>query len=153
MRFYAKYSIFFLSLVLFWGCASYVRYSSDIIHEDDDVVSAGIFSMGAVSGPAPEEMMKFRGMASYYADRFHGRKTASGELYDKKELTAAHRTFPFGTKVKVTNLANGNSVIVTITDRGPQKASRIIDVSRAAAELLDMIRDGVVEVEISVVEE
>lgn len=90
-----------------------------------------------------------RGEASYYADKFHGRKTASGEIYKKTEFTAAHRTLPFGTKVKVTNLKNGKSVIVRINDRGPFKKTRIIDLSRAAAEKIDLIRIGVANVEVS----
>lgn len=147
-----KYLVIFTFLLLLAGCASYVRYSSDIRGEEDVIPVDAPINAGENPGTTTEQL-KFRGLASYYADKFHGRKTASGEIYDKNELTAAHRTFPFGTRVKVTNLSNGNSVIVTITDRGPAKASRIIDVSRAAAEILDMIRDGVVEVEISVVED
>lgn len=70
--------------------------------------------------------------ASYYADRFHGRRTASGRVYDKTKLTAAHKSLPFGTKVRVTNEANGKSVIVEITDRGPFVRGREIDLSRKA---------------------
>lgn len=88
------------------------------------------------------------GFASYYGPGFDGRKTASGEVFDKNKLTAAHRTLPFGTVLVVTNLRNGKKVIVTINDRGPHKAGRIIDLSEAAAKEIDMIRDGVVPVEI-----
>lgn len=70
--------------------------------------------------------------ASYYADKFHGRRTASGRVYDKTKLTAAHKSLPFGTKVRVTNEANGKSVIVEITDRGPFVRGREIDLSRKA---------------------
>jgi rare lipoprotein A len=70
--------------------------------------------------------------ASYYADKFHGRKTASGKIFDMNKLTAAHKKLPFGTKVKVTNEANGKSVIVEITDRGPYVKSREIDLSKRA---------------------
>jgi len=70
--------------------------------------------------------------ASYYADKFHGRRTASGKKYDKNGLTAAHKTLPFGTKVKVTNLTNGKVVVVEITDRGPFVKGREIDLSRKA---------------------
>lgn len=91
------------------------------------------------------------GKATYYADSLHGNTTASGEKYDKKKLTAAHRTLPFGTKVKVTNLGNGKSVVVTINDRGPfGKKERIIDLSRAAAEKIDMIHAGVVDVSVQI---
>lgn len=96
---------------------------------------------------------RISGIAAYYADRFHGRKTASGEIYDKTKLTAAHKTLPFGTKVKVINLSNMKSVIVTINDRGPfGDRRRIIDLSRAAAIRLDMIRQGIIEVEIAIME-
>lgn len=94
-----------------------------------------------------------RGGASYYADKFVGRQTASGEVYTHRKLTAAHRTLPFGTRVRVTRLDTGAEVIVRINDRGPFKRSRIIDLSRSAAERLDMIEPGVVQVEIEVLEE
>lgn len=90
-----------------------------------------------------------RGEASYYADKFHGRPTASGEIYNKNDFTAAHRTLPFGTKVKVTNLKNGKSVVVRVNDRGPVKKTRLIDLSRAAAEKIDLIHSGVALVEIT----
>ncbi|WP_018345033.1 septal ring lytic transglycosylase RlpA family protein [Cytophaga aurantiaca] len=91
------------------------------------------------------------GSASYYANKFQGRKTASGEKYDKNKLTAAHRTYAFGTKLKVTNIANGKSVVVTVNDRGPYAKQRLIDLSYAAAKHIDMIKQGVAEVHIEVV--
>ncbi len=92
-----------------------------------------------------------KGQASYYADKFQGRATASGEKYDKKKLTGAHRTLAFGTVVRVTNTANGKSVDITINDRGPFKAGRVVDVSRAAAEKLDMIKAGVINCTVEVI--
>lgn len=92
------------------------------------------------------------GTAAYYSDALHGRKTASGEKYNKNKLTAAHRELPFGTIVKVTNMANKQSVKVRINDRGPfGKNSRIIDLSRKAAEQIDMIRAGVIQVQIEII--
>lgn len=91
-----------------------------------------------------------KGEASYYADKFHGRPTASGEKYNKKAFTAAHKTLPFGTKVRVTNLKNNKSVDVIINDRGPFKAGRIIDLSRAAAEKIGLINNGVAKVTVEV---
>lgn len=88
------------------------------------------------------------GRASFYADRFQGRPTASGEAYDSAALTAAHLKLPFGTKVKVTNLRNQKSVIVTINDRGPHHPKRIIDLSKAAARKLDFIDSGITRVRI-----
>lgn len=94
--------------------------------------------------------MLFRGMASYYGNEFQGRKTANGERYDRNELSAAHRSLPFGTMVRVRNTTNDRSVVVRINDRGPWKETRIMDVSFAAAEALDMTRSGTVPVEVTV---
>lgn len=82
------------------------------------------------------------GTASFYAAKFHGRRTASGQRFDMHALTAAHRTLPFGSKLRVTNTRNGKSVVVTINDRGPFHGSRVLDVSPAAAERLSMVRAG-----------
>ena len=90
------------------------------------------------------------GKASWYGPKFHNKKTASGEKFDMRKLTAAHRTLPFNTIVRVENLKNGRKVDVRINDRGPFIEGRIIDLSRKAAEKLDMIRDGVVMVRIEV---
>jgi rare lipoprotein A len=83
-----------------------------------------------------------RGEAAYYAARFDGRRTASGERFDSRRLTAAHRSLPMGSRVKVTNENNGRTVTVRINDRGPYSRGRIIDLSRAAAARLDMVRNG-----------
>lgn len=90
------------------------------------------------------------GYASYYAHRFHGRRTASGETYDEGKMTAAHRTLPHGTRVRVTNLKNGRNVVVRINDRGPHVRNRLIDVSFAAAEELRFVRQGLARVRIEV---
>lgn len=88
------------------------------------------------------------GKASYYADQFNGRKTASGEKFHNSKMTAAHKTLPFGTKVKVTNLKNGKSVKVKVNDRGPFVAGRIIDLSKKAAKRIDIYKEGVGNVSI-----
>lgn len=88
------------------------------------------------------------GFASFYAESYNGRKTANGEIFHSSDMTAAHKTLPFGTKVRVTNLANGKSVKVRINDRGPYVSGRIIDLTRAAAKKIDMIQAGVVKVKI-----
>lgn len=88
------------------------------------------------------------GKASYYANRFHGRRTASGEHFDRRELTAAHRSLPFGTRVQVTNLDNGRKVVVKINDRGPHTGNRIIDISQAAAREIGLVGRGVGKVRI-----
>ncbi len=91
------------------------------------------------------------GLASYYSDLFHGKPTASGELYDKTKFTAAHKTYAFGTMLKVTRLDNNKSVQVRITDRGPFISGRVVEVSRAAAESLGLIQDGSTRVKVEVV--
>ncbi|MDD2029972.1 septal ring lytic transglycosylase RlpA family protein [Pseudomonas sp. FP1154] len=88
------------------------------------------------------------GVASYYGARHHGKRTASGERFNQHGLTAAHRQLPFGTRVKVTNLKNNDSVVVRINDRGPYTRGRLIDVSRAAAEQLGMLRSGTARVRV-----
>lgn len=102
---------------------------------------------------APQEVVLARGSASYYAAKFDGRRTASGERFSNSEMTAAHRTLPFGSLVRVTNPANGRSVVVRINDRGPFSRGRLIDVSRAAAEELGMVARGHANVELSLIAE
>ncbi len=92
------------------------------------------------------------GIASYYSNDFQGRKTSSGEIFDNSKLTAAHRTYPFGTLVKVTNLATDANVEVRINDRGPVKTERIIDLSLAAAKAIGIDRAGLAKVRIEVLE-
>jgi rare lipoprotein A len=99
--------------------------------------------------PAPSQPSQVEtGLASWYGRRFHGKLTASGEIFNQEKFTAAHRTFPWGSRVKVTNLANGKSVEVRINDRGPFGKGRIIDVSRAAARVLGMVGSGITTVRI-----
>lgn len=92
------------------------------------------------------------GKASFYADKFEGSPTASGEKYRHSKLTAAHKTLPFGTKVRVTNLSNKASVEVVINDRGPYVENRIIDLSRAAAEKLGFVNQGLAEIRLEVID-
>jgi rare lipoprotein A len=88
------------------------------------------------------------GIASYYGKEFHGRKTANGETFDMNAMTAAHRTLPFGTMVRVTNLSNDQSVTVRINDRGPFIKGRIIDLSYGAAKTIDLLSIGQVKLEV-----
>lgn len=104
------------------------------------------------SGPhAPSGRPYEVGIASYYHDNLAGRKTANGEIYDPRKLTAAHKTLPFGTVVEVRAKKSGRRVVVRINDRGPFSKKRVIDLSRAAAEELKMIRAGIIEVELHIV--
>ena len=89
--------------------------------------------------------------ASYYGEAFHGKATACGEVYDMYALTAAHRTLPMGTRLKVTNLKNDRSVIIKINDRGPYIWGRDLDLSVAAAKRLEMVQDGITKVKIEII--
>lgn len=120
------------------GCATAVRFRSS--EASNPVATATVLGS------------RYHGIASYYHDSFHGRRTASGEIFRQDELVAAHPSLPFGTLVRVTNVRNGRSVVVRITDRGPHVAGRILDVSRAAAEQLGMIAEGLAEIEITILE-
>lgn len=92
------------------------------------------------------------GDASFYGAKHHGRRTASGEVFDASDLTAAHRRLPFGTRVRVTNLENGRNVVVEVNDRGPFVRGRIIDLSRAAFRQIADVSDGVVRVRVQVLD-
>jgi rare lipoprotein A len=96
---------------------------------------------------------RLEGTASYYAEEFDGRKTSNGETYDMNALTAAHRTLPFNTKIRVVNLENMKSVVVRVNDRGPFKDDRVIDVSLEAARQLGLIAKGTASVQIEILEQ
>jgi len=135
-----------LALLLFQGCATLQR-SSEIAAPTETTAQP------RPSQPVPAQPMAKKnspveatlpqtGQASWYGAQHQGKQTASGSIYDQASLTAAHATLPFGSKIKVTNLANGKSVEVEITDRGPFAENRIIDLSQAAAKALDIIESG-----------
>jgi rare lipoprotein A len=101
--------------------------------------------------PAPPRVLSAEtGLASWYGYPYHGRPAADGEIYDMESFTAAHRTLPFGTRVRVTNVSNQKAVDVRIIDRGPFVDGRIIDLSHAAAEAIDLIRPGVAQVRLDI---
>ncbi len=129
--------IFLFCLALQWiGCTSMPRYRR-----------------GESSPPVkPGGRFVQIGIASYYAEDFHGKLTASGETFNMYELSAAHKTLPLGTVVRVTNLDNGKSVVVPINDRGPFVKNRIIDLSYGAAKVLGMIGPGTARVRVEVLE-
>ena len=110
---------------------------------------AGCATLGARSRSSDSAEV---GTASFYARKFHGRTTASGVRYDPAKMMAAHRTLPFGTRVRVTNLENHRSVVVTVVDRGPYRRGRVIDLSRGAARELGFVRDGLATVRLEVLE-
>lgn len=112
-------------------------------------VLASAFAVCAISPLAAQsELIKLEAVASYYGAEFNGHPTSSGELFNMNDLTAAHKTLPFGTMLEVTNLENGKKVVVRVNDRGPFAEERELDVSKAAAEILGMITTGTARVSI-----
>lgn len=137
MRVLIYYTCLFITMSLLIGC-----------------VSAPRFTFAKYQGGSGEGTYSIyeEGVASYYADEFHGRTTSNGETFDMNQLTAAHRTLPFNTKVLVTNTLNGKTVTVRINDRGPFVDDRIIDLSLAAARAIDLVGPGTAKVKLQVVE-
>ncbi len=134
---------FFIVLLMVSGCASDVVYKNNT--RPYEVGGNKYYPMATATTGFSES-----GVASWYGKKFHGRKTASGERYNQNAMTAAHKTLPFGTRVRVTNLENKKSVSVVVNDRGPFVKGRIIDVSRAAAKKLGMLDSGTARVRIKV---
>ena len=114
--------------------------------------SLGVFLLAGVPDAEARVQPGYsqQGIASYYHDSLHGRKTASGQIYDKNTPSAAHKTLPLGTKVRVTDKRTGKSIVVKVNDRGPFVKGRIIDLSRSAARELGMIKKGLALVEVEV---
>ncbi len=149
-----KFLVVFLLIFSFVGCSSTIRFTSELnksFNSRNEKVQ--INSPSKINNPFGEEQIgtKYYGVASFYGDEFNGRPTSDGDIYDRNKFTAAHREFPFGTKLKVTNLKNSKFVYVIVNDRGPFVNGRMIDLSYAAAQAIDMIQDGVAEVEIEIV--
>ena len=138
--------------ILATSCTSFVRYTSDNSVDEKVIEKTDTKeNLSDNSGNNLEETGEvINGYASFYHNKFHGRKTASGEIYDKDDFTAAHRSLPFGTKLLVRNLENNKTVVVRVNDRGPFVRGRVLDLSRAAAEEIGMVESGVAEVEIRV---
>jgi rare lipoprotein A (peptidoglycan hydrolase) len=146
-----------LALVLFQGCALLQRPPEIAAPAETPAQPAAPKTAVGVQ-PAPSQLVPVQpadkkspavptklpqtGDASWYGEQHQGKQTASGTIFDQAELTAAHPSLPFGSKIKVTNLANGKSVEVEITDRGPFAGNRIIDLSEAAAKILEIIDSG-----------
>lgn len=166
------------AMLCFWlflhSCASSVRFTSagGIDYrllgttKTSAPVAAETRTRPAVSHEAPADATRvnraettlkpttarFTGVASYYGDEFHGRKTANGERFDQNDFSAAHRTLPFGTMLRVRYLQTDRSVIVRVNDRGPFKENRVLDLSKAAAEELGLVREGTGTVEVVVLQ-
>jgi rare lipoprotein A len=136
-----------LITLLFYNCSSHKRFTRH----------GGSLKKGRATKAQP--VLNIRpgsvfqeGAASFYAHDFHGRKTANGERFNMNDLTAAHKTLPFDTRVKVVNMDNGMSVIVRINDRGPYAKGRIIDLSLGAAKRIELIGPGSARVKLIVIE-
>jgi rare lipoprotein A len=141
-----KYALITLIILALGGCTPAPIYRSGAVSTDPAKESK------LEQGPAKAEPWPLavqQGLASFYGQEFHGRKTASGEIFDMQALTAAHRTLPFGTMVKVTNLKNNLSVTVKINDRGPFVEGRLIDLSQAAAKKIGI--EGVEQVRLEII--
>jgi rare lipoprotein A (peptidoglycan hydrolase) len=127
---------------------------TQVTHEtipSDATIKKASVEAGRQKSSKPVAKHALNGKASWYGPGFHGKKTASGEIYDQRKLTAAHKTLPLGTKARVTNLENGSTVEVEINDRGPFINGRIIDLSRAAAGALGFVELGLAPVQVEVI--
>jgi rare lipoprotein A len=154
----------FLTSLAAHGCATMHAGSNSI--RDQTLVkppaAAGVSPLKTVSTQPGQDSktLEFEteskvhfGEASWYGPGFHGKLTASGEVFDENEFTAAHKTLPLGARVRVTNLKNGNTVDVAINDRGPFVDGRIIDLSKAAAKTLGIIHEGITRVKLELIDE
>jgi rare lipoprotein A len=112
--------------------------------------AAAVPATATAAAPVPAAGAAEKGKLAWYGSKFAGRRTASGEPYNPNAMTMAHKTLPFGTKVKVTNLANQRSVVLRVNDRGPTQPDRVGDVSLGAAQRLGMVRTGVIDAELAV---
>lgn len=143
MRFALKALVVMLISTFMWGCSSVQPKNSPT-------------QSTSTTQPIPNNVDQAgyveTGKASFYGDEHQSKKTASGELYDLKLNTAAHRTLPLGTKIRVTNIENGKSVVVKINDRGPFIKNRILDLSHAAFTSIASSSSGIIEVKIEVIE-
>lgn len=138
MRFAFNALVVILISTLMWGCSSVKPTSGSA----QPATTSSVDRAGYVE----------TGKASFYAHEHQSKKTASGELYDLQQNTAAHRTLPFGTRVRVTNMENGKSVVVKINDRGPFVKNRILDLSQVAFDSIADASSGLIEVKIEVIE-
>jgi rare lipoprotein A len=148
----------FFAILIAFGCSAGLAGTATPGQDNNrnflSTITEAASKVGSFFDPSAESeinknpFLVTRGTASYYADQFHGRKTANGEKFNMHELTAAHRFLPFGTRVKVTNLNNGKDVIVRINDRGPYVKGRIIDLSIGAAREIGIVKSGIVKVKL-----
>lgn len=144
----SRTGIVFLIIVMIGGCTPAPRYTSRQMPTQQKTETA---SIPVEKNPTLSYQKSWTGVASWYGEQFHGKLTANGETYDMHDFTAAHRTLPLGTVVRVTNLDNGKSVEVRVNDRGPYVKGRMIDLSYAAAVKLGYADKGTANVRLTVV--
>jgi rare lipoprotein A len=131
--------------------ATVVALCASAVCAQTGAAAAPASAPAAAAAPATPAAATSSGKLAWYGKKFAGRKTASGEAFNPEALTMAHKTLPFGTRVKITNPTNDKSVTVRVNDRGPAQDDRVGDVSAAAARKLGMVRSGVIDAELSVV--
>ena len=146
-----------LAVLLTSGCSSRPRYRTEPTSSGETTYENGSESEEKAGKTRARTKVSTRcafqvGMSSYYAHKFHGRPTASGEIFDMNGISAAHRELPLGTVIRVTHLDNGRSIVLKVNDRGPFIKGRILDLSLGAARKLDMLEQGVARVRIDIVE-
>jgi len=157
MKFKIIIKYLFLSFI-FYSCSSAPKFTSkNFVPRKANYVKAKTIrdssGFNILNDPGNSNLKTLAteiGIASYYADKFNGKRTANGEIYNMYGLSAAHPTFPLGSLARVTNLKNGKSVIVKINDRMPKRPDRIIDLSLGAAKLLGMVKDGIARVKVEI---
>lgn len=141
--------------IIFSACSSATRYATRDSEESssgkNNEDTAKFINEENIDPDNIQPLATEVGIASYYADKYNGRQTASGEIYNMYGISAAHPSYPMGTIVRVTNLSNNSSLILTINDRMPDFKGRIIDLSLGAARKLDMIQSGIAKVKIDVI--
>ncbi len=143
-------------LTVLCGCASAPRFvekeGKSTSGDHSKAKNSGENGTGRTRPSSGKVLLTLEGVASYYAQDFNGKQAADGEVFDMNDLTAAHRTFPFGTKIRVTNIANNLRVMVRVIDRGPYVEGRIIDLSLGAAKRIELIKSGTTRVRLEVIE-
>ena len=149
---HTKYILIVLLIIgTFFNCSSSPRYKSENFNTKSNFKKKANKIRGS-SKSNKKHRKVIKGVSSYYAEDFHGKLTANGEVYDMYGLTAAHKTLPLNTIVRVTNLSNSKSVILRINDRGPYVKGRILDCSYGAAKKLGFIAQGITKVRIELIE-
>ena len=142
----------YLIPLIFLGCSSSPRYVVEESKKNGSINNRNDFKKKESKGNKSKHRRVMNGISSFYAEDFHGKLTANGEVYDMYGVTAAHKTLPLNTICRVTNKKNGKSLILRINDRGPYIKGRILDCSYGAAKKLDFINQGTTDVKIEVIE-